>query len=98
MKDKESFKEIMEQEIIVFMNCNYAITFNLYDGYKQVIKFENLGDFGLTPIEHSIALFKSKVSERYLHLLPEFKNEVIEYIINKWWNTTKIIITLPQMP
>lgn len=60
MKDIESFKEIMEQEIIVFMNCNYTITFNLYDDYKQVIKFENQGDFGLTSIEHFIALFKSR--------------------------------------
>lgn len=98
MIDKEAFKEIIKQDIIVFMNSNYETTFNLYDGYEQVIKKGNQGIFGLLPIEHSIASFKSLVSERYLHLSLEFKNEVIGSTINNWWNTTKIIQTLPKMP
>lgn len=98
MINKETFKEIIEKEIVSFMNSNYSITFNLHDGYEQVVKKGNQGIFSLFPIEHSIAMFKSIVSERYLHLSPEFKNEVIEFIINNWWNTTKIIQTLPKIP
>ncbi len=98
MIDKETFKKIIEQEIIDFLNSNYQITYNEHDGYEHICKTVSHGIYGLPPYEHSKALFKRNVAGRYLHLPLDFKDTIIDNCIENWWNTTQIIQTLPKIP